>query len=282
MAFFVTAMMFSASANAQIVYTDVNPDTTVTCSTYPCNKSYNLDLNNDGTVDFTLYSIFDSLHCTPSIFSPNVIKQQVYVTSQSGNGTFSLMNSAIMMNASDTISSNLGFSPNPGMLRSVQFDSCGLGSYGNWTSTSDHFLGLQMTVGANTYYGWARLNVDVPGSTSPVYFTLKDYAYNNVLNQPILAGQTTTTGISPLSFGAGSGVRLFPNPAKDKLTIDLATSINEVEVTIADITGKIIYKTTALNAQKVDVNTQDFAAGIYAVQILTTDFIATRKLVIKK
>ena len=41
--FIVTALMLSVSANAQIVYTDVKPDTTI------ANSHYYLDLNNDGT-----------------------------------------------------------------------------------------------------------------------------------------------------------------------------------------------------------------------------------------
>ena len=49
-AFICTAMMFSVSANAQIVYTDVIPDTTVNTN----NGVYHLDLNNDGITDFNI------------------------------------------------------------------------------------------------------------------------------------------------------------------------------------------------------------------------------------
>ena len=50
MAFIVTAIIFSVSANAQIVYTDVNPDVT-----YNTNGGvYALDLNNDGITDFDI------------------------------------------------------------------------------------------------------------------------------------------------------------------------------------------------------------------------------------
>ena len=57
-AFIFTAMMFSASANAQIVYTDLNPDSTMYCNApvNPCNKNYNLDLNNDANNDFIIGS----------------------------------------------------------------------------------------------------------------------------------------------------------------------------------------------------------------------------------
>ncbi|MBL0343326.1 MAG: T9SS type A sorting domain-containing protein [Bacteroidetes bacterium] len=60
----------------------------------------------------------------------------------------------------------------------------------------------------------------------------------------MLAGQTTATGIIENSFA--SSINIFPNPTKDKLTISLKSINQKVEVTITDITGKVIYKTVAL------------------------------------
>jgi hypothetical protein len=275
MAFIITSMMFSASANAQIVYTDVNPDTTITCSSVACWQSYNLDLNNDATVDFTLYTSYEFVPCGITTFG---MRQQVYVSSQSGNGIDTLM-----MDVNDTIGSNLYFSASSVTLRSKTFmgGSCN-GSNGSWTSTSDHYLGLQITVGASTYYGWARLNVVVPGvyPNSTVYFRVKDYAYNSIPNQPILAGQTISTGIIENSFA--SSVNIFPNPATNHLTIALGSTNKKVNVTIADITGKIIYKTSSIAAQKIEVNTKDFAEGIYLVQVQSATYSRTEKLIITK
>ena len=47
-------------ANAQIIYTNVNPDR------YYLNGVYNLDLNNDGTNDFAIGANSDTVtvHCT--------------------------------------------------------------------------------------------------------------------------------------------------------------------------------------------------------------------------
>ena len=112
-----------------------------------------------------------------------------------------------------------------------------------------------------------------------------EYAYNTIANQPILAGQTTTTGIIESSFA--SSINLFPNPATNHVTIDLPNAKEKVEITITDIAGKIIYSTTAIDfdsyrEQKLEVSTEDFAAGIYVVQIQSAGFIATKKLVVEK
>ena len=57
-AFIVTAMLFSASAKAQIFYTDVNPDIVESCnapSIYTsCFFQDSIDFNNDGIFDLKL------------------------------------------------------------------------------------------------------------------------------------------------------------------------------------------------------------------------------------
>ena len=77
-------------------------------------------------------------------------------------------------------------------------------------------------------------------------------------------------------------MQLFPNPATNYLSITLGSNNKKVEVTITDITGKIIYTTIATDTQKIEVNTQDFAEGIYVMQIQTGEFIETKKFIIEK
>ncbi|MBL0341846.1 MAG: T9SS type A sorting domain-containing protein [Bacteroidetes bacterium] len=75
---------------------------------------------------------------------------------------------------------------------------------------------------------------------------------------------------------------LYPNPATNQLTIALPNNRKEVTAIISDITGKIIYKTSATATQKIEVNTSDFAEGIYLVQIQTENFIETKKVIVTK
>ena len=105
--------------------------------------------------------------------------------------------------------------------------------------------------------------------------TADDYATIKYSQQPASVGIETI----PAKF---SLLQLFPNPATNQLTIALGSNNQKVEVTIADITGKIIYTATASETKNIEVSTKDFPAGIYAVQITSADFIATKKLVIRK
>ncbi len=289
-AFIVTAMLFSASANAQIVNTDVNPDFSNTCTSFssnqPCNKVDSFDLNNDGVFDITL-ALDASIG--PQLTSPP--PQSGFVRAYPLNGIAiktDTLGIPLAMNLNDVIDTN-GSWRTTGQLTLIARRQGGIGPSpvpGNWPSGTDKYLGFKIVSGGQTNYCWVRLNVAVVLGTlgNNIYpiasFTIKDYAYNSIPNQPILAGQTMTTGIVDHSFA--SSINLFPNPADDHLTIDLGTNYGDTQVTIADISGKVVYTTLATDTQRVEVNTKDFAEGIYVVQIQAGEFIGTKKIVVVK
>ncbi len=282
-------LLFSESANAQIIYTDVIPDSTLYCQCQVQNcfvtKSYTLDLNNDANNDFIL---------TANLMSFNAISNGSVSIVPQVNNTFitTSLNTVKKLVLGDTISSSQAWHDttfqylkkwnylpgNPPILKDT----------GEWDTVVDGYIGLQLIHAGQTYYGWLRINVDVTYSSAS--FTIKDYAYNSIPNQPILAGQTITTGIFENSFA--SSINLFPNPATNHLTIALPNANEKVEIIITDITGKIIYTITATDPdspgsyrdleQKIEVNTKDFAEGVYVVQIHVANLITTKKLVIKK
>jgi len=66
---------------------------------------------------------------------------------------------------------------------------------GNWLSDADNkYLGFRIKAAGGARYGWVRMSVANSGT---VTCTVKDWAYQEALNQSIKAGQTSnTTGIS--------------------------------------------------------------------------------------
>lgn len=181
--FTISAMMFSASVNAQIVYTDVNPDSTST-------GTYNLDLNNDGTTDFVISHSTAPANCGGPAGGPPPIWNFIRV---SPKGTNQVVDSAgtdakkMVLNANIN-SSILSWNNSVDLLMARQANSQFCRPGGQWRNAVDGYLGLKLISGGNTYYGWARLNTS--GASS---FTIKDYAYNTIPDQPILAGQISTT-----------------------------------------------------------------------------------------
>lgn len=94
---------------------------------------------------------------------------------------------------------------------------------------------------------------------------------------------STNCGVTAVpEIDKSATMQIFPNPTINHLTIALGSNNKKVDVTISDITGKIIYSTTASDTQNIEVNTEDFAEGIYVVVIQTADSIVTKKLVVEK
>ncbi len=273
-AFIVIAMMFSASTNAQIFYTDVNPDVTINTN----GGAYALDLNNDGITDFnitfttTMFGSQTNKYITITPLGANKVgTDYIYPNALPLNTLIDSSSFTWLSNANQSLISRIWFLPPRSQTWIWQYR-------GNWNGASNKYIPLQLDLSSQKFYGWARLDA----ATNAASFTVKDYAYNSIPNQPILAGETgsVTTGISENSFA--SSINLFPNPAKNHLTIDLGSNNKKVEVTIADITGKVIYTIVAQDTHMVEVNTNDFAEGIYVVQIQTAGFITTKKLVVEK
>ena len=105
-AFIVSAMLFSASANAQIVYKDVNPDSTITCLGSSCTKSYNVDLNNDGISDYSISSVRTGNICQRGGL---VYRSYVSVSAFNTNAVVAVISTTypLAMNFNNVISSGL-------------------------------------------------------------------------------------------------------------------------------------------------------------------------------
>ena len=102
-------------------------------------------------------------------------------------------------------------------------------------------------------------------------------------NDIFIAKLDTATGVGINEIeNSANGILVFPNPATNYLTITLGSSSKKVEVTITDITGKIIYSAVATETRKIEVSNIDFAQGIYIIQIRAEDFIETKKLIVVK
>jgi hypothetical protein len=278
MAFIVTATMFSVKVNAQIVYTDIVPDSTYTVSSWRID-TFNLDLNGDSTTDFLIKAARprprypeDPYTCSVSI-TPLV--NNAFMTTT--------LHTAKKLVPDDAISSSQAWhNATLQYLKWYQTEWVFTGGFvitntGEWDSTVNGYVGLRLINGGQTYYGWVRIDVDVSPETASM--TIKDYAYNSTPNQPILAGQTMTTAIIENTFT--SSINLFPNPANSHITIDLGSLNQKVHVTIVDITGKVVYTTKATNTQEIEVDTKDFIVGIYMVQIQAGEFNGTKILVVK-
>jgi hypothetical protein len=320
MASIITALMFSGSANAQIVYTDIDPDisrtrTSVSGSVSVLTTEETMDVNNDGTPDlkFTL----TSRRNRGRSWGPNPVPgpggtppvNPSYTSSINGNVSVTPLNGGAIlsgssaypkkMNLNESVKANATWSTTANQIL-VSKSSNTTSPLGNWNTATDGFLGLRFIAGGKTHYCWIQLNVAAFSSgANAATLILKDFAYNSRRRSPILAGQkiilgpppTTniTTAATPTAvtsmdedLSSISTMSLYPNPATDKFTVDLGNTTQKVDLTIFDLKGKIVYSATETDAQRLQVNTSSFEKGIYVVQIRAGEFAGTQRLIITK
>ena len=203
----VGLLALTQSAEAKIVYTPASID-------IPVNGSILLDLNHDGTADFSF-----------------VNKQWAY-----DEGEFVLLLGAGAKNPSNAIWGKGAFSSSFMNFRGPFASALRRGftvgpkksyfqksanwllaqnggwfystaSAGQWLFTHRRYLGLRFMINGQMHYGWARLSAILVDPT-PIGFgiqaTLTGYAYETIPNKPIITGKTKGPDVitlAPASLG---------------------------------------------------------------------------------
>jgi hypothetical protein len=175
-------------AEAEIIYTP-------TKITIGPNSSYNLDVNNDGISDFTISaSVQFGGVCGGEDGVIKYYTTSVDETPASGNAVMGSHPTAL--SSGDQIGPSQTYYGGTGTLRSYHKNpsKCQPSATGNWVTHSIHYLGLTLQINGETFYGWAKLKVDVSPFTASA--TLLGYAYENIPGMPINAGQTNDSSSS--------------------------------------------------------------------------------------
>jgi hypothetical protein len=188
------------AARAEIVYTPV----TVVIQ----NNTYGLDLNNDGTADFTIKGVNKYGECYDIInghnYGPNY-QANIRIQPVAGNGAEGGWKAAAL-NAGSIIGPGQSFygagsqiefvkigpfwhsthPPPTGYCENFYIES------GNWLDVTG-YVGLEFLINGQTHYGWAAVRVQFDNSQVPwsLFATLTGYAYETTPGHSIAAGQTS-------------------------------------------------------------------------------------------
>jgi hypothetical protein len=126
-------------------------------------------------------------------------------------------------------------------------------------------------------------SINASGGTT-IYFHVSPYFTGEtgtyLLDMTIT--RTLTTGISENELS--DAINIFPNPTKGVVTIDLHNFNSTVsQINVLNIQGQVISTLNGINQnQQLQFSLSDFAAGIYFVQIHSTNGILTKKLILEK
>lgn len=264
-AFILCWTAISQLTNAQVIYTDVIPD-----SIKSNNSTLTIDLDNNGTGDFLIESqIISSLGYVS-------LKAGVLGTSNAVIG-YPSTSAAYALNYGDTISPNSNTWKVMGTANQQMAGYAGGTAGGDWPGVGDRYLGFKFFIGSDIHYGWARMNV----SSTSVMYTLYDYAYESTANTMILAGHKGLAGINENKNQQEFFV--FPNPANEKVTLNFPANTNIQKIEVLDIQGRAVENFTPdLTAEKLTLNISGLSAGIYYIKVNDSDFRQYKKLVVVK
>ena len=107
-----------------------------------------------------------------------------------------------------------------------------------------------------------------------------------------VSGYTTTptqtagicvTSLANADFEKEANFSLYPNPAKDVVTINYDLNVSNVMVEVYDIAGRSISKNVLSSSSgELQLNTSNFAAGMYMVVVKQDGvLVAQKKLVVE-
>ncbi len=144
--------------------------------------------------------------------------------------------------------------------------------------------GVTLNTNPSTYSSYLWSN----GATSPsILASATGFYWVEVTNAAGCVGSDTAyvevwpTGVSELSELVG--VTMYPNPARDMINFDISTDINALNVSIVDVKGSTVARTTFNNSGVQSLSLDNIAAGVYSVQLSTEEGqVSTQRLIVTK
>ncbi|MGJ8592004.1 MAG: T9SS type A sorting domain-containing protein [Aquaticitalea sp.] len=259
---FSAAIIGAANASGQIVYTDI-ADETVDAT----NSRVAIDINIDGTGDYLFGVSADPLTPNFAFMFPAASSAAPSYNSNAVVG----FSSAGFYYPSNLASGNAidGTSPVFSDIRGdFNYDSCGY-SGSQFCDGMDGYVGLKFMIGANTHYGWVRIQVAASGAD----IIIKDFAYNTTPDDPINAGQTT---LSVDDFSVNDVRVVALNKSISLFNLPESTSYN-----LFSTSGQSVLKGNT-NSDTYVIEAASMATGVYILELndAATNAVIRKKIIL--
>jgi hypothetical protein len=181
----------SLTAEAEIIYTPCNtPMTRPIFGERPALTP--LDLNNDGTADFS-FAMFSTGRGT--FGSTTYLKFFLAITPRRADNAVvqgQQVGTAAAVATDKKIGSAQEFGTGDLYMAFFSFNHSITRNSGTWPTVEFAYVGLKFLIDGQVHYGWARVKFPYPGDWE--YPSIYGYAYESTPNQPILTGQTSGDG----------------------------------------------------------------------------------------
>jgi hypothetical protein len=117
------------------------------------------------------------------------------------------------------------------------------------------------------------------------WFSWATLNFGNVPDDQIVACPKQGVGVAENTFNSASGSYVFPNPAKNAVTVNVNLLHNsKVQIDVLNTVGQVL-KTTRTEGQNgknsIAVDLNGLASGIYLINVKVDDASSTKKLVVE-
>jgi len=169
-----------------------------------------------------------------------------------------------------------------GGLTTVSYAGCATGPYYCPTTAYSIDATKIKTVIFTVNFGSSDINLS-EGDGNPIADTFISGATINAYTGTIKLHDfkigTVTTGVNEALIG--SSLSIYPNPAKDALTVSFDAN-SGANVTLSDIAGMPVFSTIAnIGSNKINVNTSNLPSGMYILNVATENGKVARKVTIE-
>lgn len=259
-------------ANADIVYVDI-PDFTMELGDFA-----GAELDGDGVVDFAFFVSSTGSAVWTYIRAFGSISSFSY-----GNATNMFVGySGPVLPYGSALASGAVIGPDASFVESP-LNQVFLASiyssvtYGQFGDGVDHYLGFKFDIGGELHYGWLRVNCTV----GPVTLTIRDWAYDDEANTPIIAGATAT----PLPVANFEGDAIIVDETAASTTVTVTLDIPGDCSVDLDVNDALTTATNGVDFTMSDPTVANFAGGITTLSfdvslIDDLDFEGTETIVI--
>ncbi len=241
------AVMAGADANGQVVYTDVDPDVTLSRG-----EVFSLDFEADTFEDVEVANPDLTSGLNAAIVFPS--SGGAFAGFTSAGGTYDY---PFLMAQGDVIDAATGYTTT-GDRGDLNYYGCAY-SNSQWCGdVTDGYLGVRfisLTTGT-THYGWVRLDTDVNGDN---LITVKDFAFEATPDTGIAAGDQGSLGVTDSAFGA------FEYHTSDN-ALHLSSATTMDQVVLHNVLGQEVAR-QQINATSATVAMDRLSAGVYIATI---------------
>ena len=218
-----TFILFANSIDAQVIYTDIDPDKIVMND-----DEFSMDLNGDLSTDIIFKGDQFLSFTSGEVFSTQLFYINNYIS-------LIFLDSFIprpeILHFGDVVGSSDDFT-DANMLNIFG----GIGHFDYFDSDIDYLsgtswvgeesiIGFRMYIGAEAHYGWIRLRLDHPGGPGMPYLIIQDYAFNETPDEPmevITFSADFATDLALSDIGESNtavDLQLYFNKAEDESTL---------------------------------------------------------------